>query len=334
MMDSIKTFDALRATARSGETFPRWWCLSDDAEQEQARAYCRQYEPYFRHNTDGATLTLQVVGFTLPHPRSQAVTEASCNAIGFSLLDQLGQGWTAKRTGIADKEHRLPYYVDMMAMELVVLDGVEALLQQGAPSPRLRRREVLWLQGLFHRPSYQRPEPLARILGNKEGLSVPVIVLGDSTLCQLLAQLEIACTPEDQTHLLSAEQVDNYGPPAEAGSLSFRDLNQLRAYLRLPRFDEERVDLQAYSKNYAGSPEFGIARWEGREVFIKAIEDRVDETDKKWHPRRYVLLEATAAQIEESNKRGHRLHPSEIGGNLVIGWFQREDARLEERPGS
>lgn len=53
-MDVAQTCDALRASARSGETFP-WWCLSDDAELVRA---------YYRHNTDGSTMTRQVVYFT------------------------------------------------------------------------------------------------------------------------------------------------------------------------------------------------------------------------------------------------------------------------------
>jgi hypothetical protein len=35
-MDVVRTFDALRASARSGQTFPRWWCLDDRDQQEQA----------------------------------------------------------------------------------------------------------------------------------------------------------------------------------------------------------------------------------------------------------------------------------------------------------
>lgn len=327
-MDVARTFDALRASARSGQTFPRWWCLDDKDQQEQAHAYSMKYTPFWRHNTDGSTLTRQVVCFSLPQPKSQSVTEASCNALGFALLDQLGQGWTAKRTGIADKERRLPYYFDMMAVELVVLDGADTLLQPGGSSPRLRRREVLWLQNLFHRPAYERPEPLSRILGNRSGLSIPVIVLGDSTLCQLLAQMEVADTPDsDQAPLLfpEPEQVDDYGSPVEAGTLQFRDLNQLRAYLRLPRLLEEDVQLQAYCPDYAGEPAFGIARWKGRQVFFKAIEHSVDEkSGNEAKPIRYVLLEATGAQLEESTKRQHHLHPSEVRQNAVIGWFQRD----------
>src|SRR5437660_2457973 len=173
-MDVTPTFDALRASARSGQLFPQWWCLSDPIEQEQARAYCQAYTPFWRHNTDGSTLTHQVVRFTLPQPRSQDISIASCNAIGKSLMDQLGQGWTAERTGIADKEKRIPYYLDMLSVELVILDGGDALAQQGKTEPRLRRREVLWLQNLFNHPAYQRPEPLSRILGTRSGLSIPV----------------------------------------------------------------------------------------------------------------------------------------------------------------
>jgi hypothetical protein len=325
-MEVAQTFDALRASARSGQTFPRWWCLSDPTEQEQARAYCQAYQPYYRHNTDGSTLTRQVLCFTLPQPGSQVASVASCNSIGFALLNLLGLGWTAKRTGIADKENRLPYYFDIMAVELVVLDGVEALLQQGTTEPRLRRREVLWLQNLFHRPSYQRPEStgMTRVLGNKQGLSIPVVVLGDSTICHLLVQMEVAGTPDsDRTPLLLPEQVDDYGPPAVTKTLTFQDLNQLRAYLRLPRL-YEGVQLQAYNTDHAGEPAFGIARWEDRDVFFKAIENSVDETGKEVHPTRYVLLEATAAQLEESIKRQHHLHPSEVRRNAVIGWFQRQ----------
>jgi len=334
-MDIVRTFDALRASARSGQTFPRWWCLDDRDQQEQACAYCMNYAPFWRHNTDGSTLTRQVVGFTLPQPKSPKVTEASVNAIGFGFLDQLGQGWTAKRTGIGDKERRLPYYMDMMAVELIVLDGAECLLHQATTEPRLRRREVLWLQNLFHRPTYQRPEPLSRILGSRVGLSIPVVVLGDSTTCHLLAQMEVA-SPDSPTPLLhSAEIVENYGPPADSKTLTFQDLNQLRAYLRLPRLDEGDVQLQAFSRDYAGAPAFGIALWEGRDgYFFKAIEHSVDKkTGNEAKPIRYVLLEATGAQIEESFKRQHHLHPSEVKENSVIGWFQKEDALPEERLG-
>lgn len=334
-MDIAQTFDALRASARSGQVFPGWLCLSDETELAQARAYCQAYAPFWRHNTDGSTLTRQVVRFVLPQPRSQHVTEASCNAIGFALLDQLGLGWTAKRTGIADKQTRLPYYCDMMACELVVLDGVDTLLQPGTTEPRLRQREVLWLQNLFNCPSYQRPEPLSRILGNKSGLSIPLVVLGDSTICNLLVKLEIAVPDSDRTPLLlPSEQVDDYGPPAKAGTLTFRALNQLRAYLRLPRLNEKAVHLQAYSAAYSGEPAFGIAQWEGRQVFFKAIESNVDvETGNEGRQTRYVLLEATAQQLEESIARQHHLHPSEVRQNAVIGWFERQDALLEERVG-
>ena len=326
MMDEAQTLDALRASVRLGQTFPRWWCLDDRDQQEQARAYYTNYTPFWRHNTDGSTLTRQVVGFTLPQPTNQQVTEASCNAIGKSFLDQLGLGWSARRTGIADKEERLPFYLDMMAVELVVLDGGETFLQPGSASPRLRRREVLWLQNLFHKPAYQRPEPLSRILGNKQGLSIPVVVLGDSTTCHLLAHMEGAVPPDsEQTPLLSPEQVNNYGPRAEAGTLTFRDLNQLRAYLRLPQLRKEDVQLHAYSPDYAGDPAFGIALWEDKHVFFKAIEHGGDEkTGNETSPLRYVLLEATAAHLEESRKRQHRLHPSEVGDAKVIGWFQHE----------
>jgi hypothetical protein len=324
-MDVVQTFDALCASARSGQTFPRWWCLSDATEIAQVRAYCQAYAPFWRHNTNGSTLTRQVLGFTLPQPRSQDISIASCNAIGFSLLDQLGQGWTAQRTGIADKESRIPYYLDVMAVELVVIEG-DTLLQQGSSSPRLRRREVLWLQNLFHRPAYQRPEPLSRILGNRSGLSIPVIVLGASTLCHLLAQMEVAVTSDsDQTPLLLPEQVGDYGPQAEAGTLTFQDLNQLRAYVRLPRLDEGAVQLEAFSTDYAGSPAFGIARYHGRQVFFKVIENSVDEkTGNEGGQARYVLLEATAAQIEESIRRKHHLHPSEVKEAAVIGWYALE----------
>src|SRR5437899_1488561 len=157
-MDVAQTFDALRASARSGQVIPLWWCLSDATELAQARAYCQAYTPFWRHDTWGSALTRQVVRFTLPQPRSQQETEASSNAIGFALLDQLGLGWTGKRTGVGDKEERLPYYFDIMSIELVVIEGAEALLHLGKTEPRLRRREVLWLQHLFNRPTYERPE--------------------------------------------------------------------------------------------------------------------------------------------------------------------------------
>jgi hypothetical protein len=144
-MDVAQLFDALRASARHSQAFPQWRCLSDLAELAQARSYCQAYTPFYRHDTWGTSLTRQVVCFTLQEPKSQQVTEASCNAIGKSLLDQLGFGWTAERTGIADKEQRISYYCDMMAVELVVLNGGNALLHLGTREPRLRRREVLWL---------------------------------------------------------------------------------------------------------------------------------------------------------------------------------------------
>jgi hypothetical protein len=334
-MDVARTFDALCASARSGQVIPCWWCLSDATELAQARAYCQTYQPFWRHDTWGSALTRQVVRFTLPQPSNQHVTEASCNAIGFALLAQMGLGWTGKRTGIGDKEERLPYYFDIMSIELVVLDGADAFLQQGTTEPRLRRREVLWLQNLFNRPAYVRPEStgITRILGNKQGLSIPVVVLGNSTICQLLVQMEIAGTP-DRTSLPEPEQVDAYGPPAEAGTLTLQDLNQVRAYLRLPRLTEGSVRLEAYSAAYSGEPAFGIARWEGRQVLFKAIESSVDvETGNEGRQTRYVLLEATAQQLEESIARQHHLHPSEVRNQAVIGWFERQDALLEERLG-
>ena len=323
MTDIASTFDALRGAARSGQTFPRWWCLADS--EEQARAYCQAYTPFWRHTTDGSTLTHQVVKFTLPHPKSPRVTEASCNALGLALLEQLGVGWTAKRPGIADKEKRIPYYLDVMAaVELVVLDRGEALLHEGTDEPRLRLREVLWLQQLFHRPAYERPEPLSRTLGTRSGFHIPVVVLGTSPLCHLLSQREVAHTlGSDQTHLLSAEQVNAYGPPAEARTLTLRDLNQVRAYLRIPHLPEEEIRLQAYSTDRTKKPIFGIALWKGEQVLFKAIEHGLDEQDgNEASPIRYVLLEATAAHIEESSKRQHHLHPSEVRHNAVIGWFE------------
>lgn len=327
-MDVARTFDALRASARSDQEFPRWWCLSDSTEQEQARAYCQAYIPYYRGYTGGSMLTRQVISFTLPPPRSPNGTEASCNALGFALMDQLGQGWSAKHTGISDKERRLPYYFDMMSLELVVLDGVEtALLQQGKTGPRLRRRDVLWLHQLFCRPSYERPAStgMTRALGNKQGLRIPVIALADDTMCQLLAQLGVAGPPDtDQASLPDPKLVDDYGASAASGALTYQDMNQLRAYLRLPHLDEKAVTLRAYDTNYVGDPKFGIARWEGRSVFFEAIEDYSDEMGK-WHPRRYILLEATAAQLEESMRWQHRYPNSlRLEKNPVIGWFERE----------
>jgi hypothetical protein len=61
----------------------------------------------------------------------------------------------------------------------------------------------------------------------------------------------------------------------------------------------------------------------GREVFFKAIEHKVGESGNEAPPVRYVLLEATPEQFAESARCQHHLHPSEIGGNVVIGWFER-----------
>ena len=171
-------------------------------------------------------------------------------------------GWTAKRAGTADKENRLPYYFDLLAVELVVLDGMNELLQQGKTGAHLRQREALWLQHLFNRPSYQRPEStgITRVLGNKSRLSIPVVVLFPSTICQLLAHMQVAGTADsDQASLLLPEQVNDYGPRAEQGTLTLQDLNHLRAYLRLPPLPESNIQLQAYSTNHVGEPVFGIA---------------------------------------------------------------------------
>jgi hypothetical protein len=152
-----------------------------------------------------------------------------------------------------------------------------------------------------------------------------VVVLGDSTLCNLLVKLEVAIPDSDRTlHLFPPEQVDTYGPSADSGTLTFRELNPVRAYLRLPHLHEESVKLEGYSTDNAGFPAFGVAQWEGRQVLFKAIEHRVDETGKAVEAPRYVLLEATAAQLAESSKRQHHLHSGEIRQNAVLGWFERD----------
>src|SRR5690242_7715341 len=71
-------------------------------------------------------------------------------------------------------------------------------------------------------------QSLSRMLGSRSGLSIPVVVLGDNSVCSLLVQMEVACIPDSEgTPLLLPEQVNNYGPMAEVGELIFQDLNQL-----------------------------------------------------------------------------------------------------------
>lgn len=103
-MEIARTFDALLASARAGHAFATWWCLADPTDQEVARAYFRAYLPFYRGNTEGEYSDTSSRLLHAPRPNSPKATEVSCNAIGKALLDHLGLGWTAQRTGWSGTE--------------------------------------------------------------------------------------------------------------------------------------------------------------------------------------------------------------------------------------
>lgn len=324
-MDVPAIMDSLRASARNGQTFSQWLVLTDPGEYQQVYAYHKAYTPFERYNTWGSMPTRQVISATIPESNNRTVSEASCNALGAAILDEISVRWTGKRTGITDKEFRLPFLLDMWAVELIILDSVNNLTQSGQRGTHLRKREVEWLHALFNRPSYVRPERtgISGILGTKEGLSIPVVALANDTTRNLLIEVGLATGDVAALQPQSPpDAVNFYGSPAESGSLHYSDLNITRAYLRLPRLDSSTIAL-ANGATHAYDPStLGIAQWQGNPYLYMWVETEVAQSGNPRTPVRYVLVEPTAAQLEETRKRHHHLHPSELRQDPVIGWFE------------